>query len=48
MPFASESQRRYLFSQAPAVARKFAAHTPRNAKLPEYAPPKLPRKARKK
>jgi len=35
MPFKSEAQRRYLFAKEPAVAREFAAATPKNAKLPE-------------
>ncbi len=39
MPFRSESQRRYLFSQEPEVAREFAAKTPKGAKLPERVHP---------
>ena len=27
MPFKSEKQRRYLYSQKPEVAKKFAAHS---------------------
>lgn len=35
MPFASERQRRFLFSRKPEVAREFANKTPRGADLPE-------------
>lgn len=37
MPFQSESQRRFLFSQHPKIAEEFAEHTPKNANLPEHA-----------
>ena len=36
MPFKSDAQRRYLFSQHPDVARKFAAETPKGKDLPEH------------
>jgi hypothetical protein len=36
MPFRSEAQRRYLFSQHPDVAREFANATPKGKKLPEH------------
>jgi hypothetical protein len=36
MPFKSEAQRRYLFSQKPEVAKEFAAKTPPGTKLPEH------------
>lgn len=35
MPFRSQAQRRYLYSQKPRIAAEFAAKTPKNAKLPE-------------
>lgn len=35
MPFKSDTQQRYLFAKEPAVAAKFAAMTPKGAKLPE-------------
>lgn len=35
MPFVSQAQRRFLFATAPAVARRYAEHTPKGAKLPE-------------
>lgn len=35
MPFKSEAQRRYLYAKEPKVAKRFAAETPKNAKLPE-------------
>lgn len=44
MPFASKAQRRYLFAKEPAVAREFAAATPKGAKLPEKANKKKPAK----
>ena len=37
MPFKSEAQRRYLWSQEPEVAEKFAKETPKGTKLPERA-----------
>ncbi len=38
MPFKSEAQRRYLFSQEPEVAEEFAAHTTEKQmkRLPEH------------
>lgn len=33
-PFKSDAQRKYLFSQKPEIAKEFAAHTPRDKKLP--------------
>jgi hypothetical protein len=36
MPFKSEAQRRYLWSQEPEVAARFAKETPKNAKLPMH------------
>lgn len=35
MPFKSEKQKKYLYSQKPSVAKKFEAHTPKSAKLPK-------------
>jgi len=35
MPFVSEKQRRFLYSQKPAVAEKFAAHAPKKSALPK-------------
>jgi len=37
MPFASKAQQRYLFSTHPAIARRFADHTPDMSALPERA-----------
>lgn len=34
MPFKSEAQRKFLFSQKPEIAKEFAAHTPKGKKLP--------------
>ncbi len=38
MPFKSEAQKRYLFSQKPEVAKEFEKHTPKKAykKLPDH------------
>ena len=44
MPFKSEAQRKYLFSQKPEIAKEFAAHTPKGKKLPK----KLKKKGKKK
>lgn len=35
MPFKSTAQRGYLYAKKPAVAKKFAAHTPKGKKLPK-------------
>lgn len=34
MPFKSEAQRKYLYSQKPSVAKKYSAHAPKKVKLP--------------
>lgn len=34
MPFKSKAQRAYLYANEPEVAKEFAAHTPKGAKLP--------------
>lgn len=36
MPFKSDAQRKFLFAKHPGVAKEFAAHTPKGAKLPEH------------
>lgn len=36
MPFKSEAQRAYLFANHPEIAKRWAAHTPKGAKLPEH------------
>lgn len=35
MPFVSESQRKWMFANKPGMAKEWAAHTPKNSKLPE-------------
>ena len=35
MPFKSDSQRRYLYSQHPDIAKRFASETPKGKKLTE-------------
>lgn len=37
MPLKSKAQMRYLFSQHPEIAKRFAAETPDISKLPEKA-----------
>lgn len=36
MPFVSNAQRKYLFAKHPAIAERWAAHTPKGASLPEH------------
>lgn len=40
MPFKSKAQRRFMFSQHPAIAQEMASKTPKGAKLPEHVKPK--------
>jgi len=47
-PFKSEQQRKYLFKNEPAVARKFAAETPKGAKLPTKVAKPKPKKRKSK
>lgn len=35
MPFESQSQRRFMYSQHPKLAKEFEAATPKGVKLPE-------------
>lgn len=35
MPFKSQKQRAYLYSQKPKIAKEFQAHTPKGKKLPK-------------
>ena len=35
MPFKSQAQKSYLYINEPQVAKEFAAHTPKNKKLPK-------------
>lgn len=35
MPFKSQAQRRFMYAKHPKIAKKWEAHTPKNAKLPE-------------
>lgn len=36
MPFRSQAQRRFMYSQKPELAKEFESATPKNAKLPQY------------
>jgi hypothetical protein len=34
MPFRSQAQRKFMFARHPKIAKRWAKHTPKNAKLP--------------
>lgn len=36
MPFRSQAQRGFMFVHHPEIAKRFAAETPKNAKLPYH------------
>lgn len=36
MPFVSDAQRKFMFARHPAMAKEFAAATPKGKKLPEH------------
>ena len=36
MPFKSDAQRRWMFENHPEMAKRWAAETPKGAKLPEH------------
>ena len=36
MPFTSEAQRKWMYANKPAMAKKWEKHTPKNADLPEH------------
>jgi hypothetical protein len=36
MPFVSEQQRRFLYSQHPDIAKRWEKETPKGKKLPKY------------
>lgn len=36
MPFLSTSQRKWMFSNMPELAKKWAKHTPKGKKLPKH------------
>lgn len=42
MPFVSESQRRWMYSQKPEMAQEWQAHTPKGKKLPKRVKKALP------
>ncbi len=46
MPFKSTAQRAWMYSQKPAMATEWQAHTPKNAKLPEHVGDKPKPKAK--
>lgn len=49
MPFVSQAQRRYMYSQHPELAKEFEAATPKGAHLPQHVKKKMAlRKAMKK
>jgi len=47
MPFRSQSQRAYLYSQKPEIAKEFAEHTPKGKKLPKKVKKKPKKKGKK-
>lgn len=40
MPFKSQAQRKFMYSQKPELAQEFEAATPKGKKLPEHVKPK--------
>jgi hypothetical protein len=40
MPFKSQAQRKFMYSQEPELAKEFEAATPKGKKLPEHVKPK--------
>jgi hypothetical protein len=36
VPFVSDSQRKWMYANKPAMAKKWEAHTPKGKKLPEH------------
>ena len=36
MPFKSQAQKGWMFANKPEMAKEWAAHTPKGAKLPEH------------
>lgn len=48
MPFRSQSQRKWMFSQHPQMAKRWAAHTPDIKSLPERVRKKKRKRKRKK
>lgn len=36
MPFKSQAQRRFMYSQHPEIAKEFESKTPKGSKLPEH------------
>lgn len=48
MPFRSNAQRKFLYAKHPDVAKEFAKHTPKGAKLPEHVKPQSVKALRKR
>jgi hypothetical protein len=44
IPFKSKSQRRFMYSQHPEIAKEFEAHTPKGKRLPEHVKKKKVKK----
>jgi hypothetical protein len=36
MPFESEAQRKWMYANKPAMAKRWSKHTPKDKKLPEH------------
>lgn len=48
MPFKSQAQRRYMYSQHPEIAKEFEEKTPEGANLPEHVKHDAKRRALKR
>lgn len=48
MPFKSQSQRQYMYSQKPDMAAKWEKETPKNKPLPEKTKKKTNKESKKK
>lgn len=47
MPFESQAQRAFMYSQHPSIAKRWEKETPKNSKLPEYKKTEEPTPDRK-
>ena len=48
MPFKSQAQRKFMYSQHPEIAKEFEEHTLKGKKLPEHVKPKSKPKTKAK
>lgn len=47
MPFKSQAQRAFMYSQKPELAKEFEEHTPKGKKLPKKITKKIKKKTNK-